>query len=134
MLFFLMFLVFRLILLQYMNHEQQPYGVNAVVAIMCYTGYNVEDAILVNKAALDRGMFRTTYYTTYTSRESSASVAGDVNSKFANVSSLPTVIGLKEGVDYSHLDEYGMIREGTAVTDKMASDAGECYRRNINSA
>ena len=47
------------------NNEEHPYGVNAIVAIMCYTGYNVEDAILINQGAVDRGLFRTTYFTLY---------------------------------------------------------------------
>jgi DNA-directed RNA polymerase beta subunit len=46
--------------LEYFNNEEMPYGVNAIVAIMSYTGYNVEDAILVNEGALARGIFRTT--------------------------------------------------------------------------
>jgi DNA-directed RNA polymerase beta subunit len=50
-----------------------PYGVNAIVAIMCYTGYNTEDAILFNRASLERGMFNTSYFKTYEMQES----AGD---------------------------------------------------------
>jgi DNA-directed RNA polymerase II subunit RPB2 len=42
-----------------------PYGVNAIVGIMCYTGYNTEDAILFNRASLERGMFNTSYFKTY---------------------------------------------------------------------
>jgi len=42
-----------------------PYGLNAIVAIMCYTGYNTEDAILFNRASLERGMFNTSYFKTY---------------------------------------------------------------------
>ena len=38
--------------LEYINKEQQPYGVNAIVGIMCYTGYNVEDAILINEGSI----------------------------------------------------------------------------------
>ena len=62
--------------LEYFNKEEQPYGVNVIVAIMSYTGYNVEDAILINEGAIKRGLFNTTYYTTYESREESASVGG----------------------------------------------------------
>jgi DNA-directed RNA polymerase beta subunit len=47
--------------LEYVNRGENPYGENAIVAIMCYTGYNVEDAILVNEGALKRGLFQTTY-------------------------------------------------------------------------
>jgi DNA-directed RNA polymerase beta subunit len=71
--------------LDYINHEEQPYGVNAIVAIMCYTGYNVEDAILINEGSILRGMFRTTYYSMYESREESSKVTGQLNSKFANI-------------------------------------------------
>ena len=31
-----------------------PYGENAIVAIMCYGGYNMEDSILINEGALNR--------------------------------------------------------------------------------
>jgi DNA-directed RNA polymerase beta subunit len=34
-----------------------PNGCNVMVAMACYTGYNQEDSLLVNKAAMDRGMF-----------------------------------------------------------------------------
>ena len=46
-----------------------PYGINAMVAIMCYTGYNTEDAILINRGALDRGIFNTSYFKTYEEEE-----------------------------------------------------------------
>ena len=47
--------------LNYINNEEHPYGENAIVAIGCYGGYNVEDSILFNQASIDRGMFNTTY-------------------------------------------------------------------------
>jgi DNA-directed RNA polymerase II subunit RPB2 len=34
-----------------------PNGANAMVAIMCYTGYNQEDSLILNKAAVERGAF-----------------------------------------------------------------------------
>ena len=34
-----------------MHKEQHPYGENAIVAIMCYSGYNVEDAVILNEAS-----------------------------------------------------------------------------------
>jgi DNA-directed RNA polymerase beta subunit len=51
--------------LKFINHEEQPYGLNAIVAIMCYTGYNVEDAVLINSGAVDRGLFRISYFSSY---------------------------------------------------------------------
>jgi len=105
--------------LDYINHEEQPYGVNAIVAIMSYTGYNVEDAILINEGSVKRGIFRTSYYSAYESREESAKVSGNsVNSYFANIQSKENVSGLRPGYDYSYLDKWGLIKENTPVDDK----------------
>ena len=106
--------------LDYINHEEQPYGVNAIVAIMSYTGYNVEDAILINEASVKRGLFRTTYYTTYEAREESSKVSGsNVNTFFANIESKPNVKGIKDGFDYSKLDNYGLVKENTPIDDRI---------------
>ena len=105
--------------MEYINHEENPYGENAIVAIMCYTGYNVEDAILVNEGAIQRGLFRTTYYTTYEAHEESSKMGNVVTDKhFANIETLPSVVGLKAGYDYSHLDTNGLIVENTPVDEK----------------
>ena len=103
----------------HIDHEENPYGENAIVAIMCYSGYNMEDSVLINEGALKRGVFRTTYYTTYETHEED-SRRGDVvvEKHFANIESLPSVVGLKPGYDYSRLDAHGLIRENTPVDDK----------------
>ncbi|AET73056.1 RNA polymerase II [Phaeocystis globosa virus 12T] len=104
--------------LKYINNEQHPYGVNAIVAIGSYGGYNVEDSILFNEGSVKRGMFNTTYLNSYEAREESTKVAsGSMDTKFANIESEP-VIGKKPGYDYSELDEYGLIRENTPLDDK----------------
>ena len=104
--------------LEYINHEEQPYGINAIVAIMAYTGYNVEDAILINEGSINRGIFRTTYYSMYEAREESSKVSGLVNSKFANIEK-NNVIKIKPGYDYSYLDDYGLVKENTPLDDKI---------------
>uniref|UniRef100_A0A6C0HXI7 DNA-directed RNA polymerase n=1 Tax=viral metagenome TaxID=1070528 RepID=A0A6C0HXI7_9ZZZZ len=105
--------------LKYINNEEQPYGVNAIVAIMSYTGYNVEDAILINEGSIKRGLFNTTYFSMYESREESTKVSGaSTSSYFSNIES-KNVGGIKPGYDYSHLDKYGLIKENTALDDKM---------------
>ena len=117
--------------LKYINEEEHPCGENTIVAIMCLNGYNVEDSILFNEGALKRGLFRTTYFTTYESKEESATKGSGVggagadrsrggsstNSYFANIES-KSVAGLKEGFDYSELDQYGLVKENTYVNDK----------------
>jgi DNA-directed RNA polymerase II subunit RPB2 len=104
--------------LEYINNEEIPYGVNAIVAIMCYTGYNVEDAILINEGAIHRGIFRTTYYSMYEAREESSKVSGMINSRFANIEK-NNVVKIKPGYDYSLLDDRGMIKENTPLNDKI---------------
>lgn len=34
-----------------------PNGCNVMMAIMCYTGFNQEDSLIINKAAIERGLF-----------------------------------------------------------------------------
>ena len=47
------------------HSENLPAGINAVIAIMTYTGFNMEDSVMLNQSALDRGLFASTYYRTY---------------------------------------------------------------------
>jgi len=105
--------------MEHINHEENAYGENAIVAIMCYTGYNVEDAILINEGALNRGLFRTTYYSTYESHEENNKM-GDViiDKKFTNIESTVNVVGTKPGYDYNKLDAHGIIRENTEINEK----------------
>jgi DNA-directed RNA polymerase II subunit RPB2 len=105
--------------LEFIDNEENPYGENTIVAIMCYTGYNVEDAVLINQGSLHRGLFRTTYFSTYASHEEKSKVSSNITQKkFVNIESQNDVVGTKTGYDYSMLDEYGIIREGTEVNDK----------------
>jgi len=107
--------------LEHIQNEENPYGENAIVAIMCYTGYNVEDAILVNEGSLKRGLFRTSYFTTYEAHEENTKTGDNiVEKRFTNVESDPLATGLKEGCDYSKLDDFGIIKEGTIVDEKTA--------------
>jgi hypothetical protein len=105
--------------LDYINREETPYGENAIVAIMCYTGYNVEDAVLINEGALKRGLFHTTYYSTYEAHEESSKHSDTVTDiRFTNIDSDVEVVGTKPGYDYSQLDSSGLIREETKVDEK----------------
>tara|TARA_B110001450_G_scaffold252427_1_gene274178 strand:- start:1382 stop:5710 length:4329 start_codon:yes stop_codon:yes gene_type:complete len=104
--------------LKYINNEEHPYGINAIVAIGSYGGYNVEDSILFNEGSVKRGMFNTTYLNSYEAREESTKIAsGSMDTKFANIES-EAVIGKKPGYDYSELDKHGLIRENTPLDDK----------------
>ena len=47
---------------KYTHVDKLPYGVNCIVAIACYSGYNQEDAIILNKSSVERGMFQNVYF------------------------------------------------------------------------
>jgi DNA-directed RNA polymerase II subunit RPB2 len=49
----------------YTHFNHLPYGMNVIVAIMIYSGYNQEDSVIINRAAVDRGLFRSLYFRTY---------------------------------------------------------------------
>jgi DNA-directed RNA polymerase beta subunit len=50
---------------KYTNSISLPSGINAVVAIMTYTGFNQEDSVMINKSAIDRGLLTSTYFKSY---------------------------------------------------------------------
>jgi len=105
--------------LDYVTKEQHPYGINAIVAVMCYTGYNVEDAVIINKNALDRGLFRTTYMSTYEAREEKTKIGSiSIDKNFMDVNNF-NVVGKRPGYDYSQLEpKSGLIKENSLVNDK----------------
>jgi len=49
------------------NSENLPSGQNIIVAVACYGGWNQEDSVILNQSSIDRGLFRSYNYTTYTS-------------------------------------------------------------------
>jgi DNA-directed RNA polymerase II subunit RPB2 len=52
-----------------LKQHEMPYGMNAIVAIACYGGYNQEDSIIMNRSAVARGFMRGLYYTMYKDEE-----------------------------------------------------------------
>ena len=87
---------------------------------MCYTGFNVEDAIIINQGSIDRGLFNTTKYAVYETFEENIMIGGGKNnSKIMNVyDPKHNVEGFKSGYDYSKLDENGLIRVGETINEK----------------
>lgn len=56
--------------MEYLRFRELPAGINSVVAIACYTGYNQEDSVIMNASAVERGFFRSIFYRSYKDQES----------------------------------------------------------------
>jgi DNA-directed RNA polymerase II subunit RPB2 len=106
----------RTIYNNYLGEGKMPYGMNCVLAIATWSGYNQEDGIVMNYDAITRGMFRSMAFRSYEAFEEDDEKAG-VKVRFGN----PALIGnwkdLKPGLDYSKLDDRGIIKEGEYVDE-----------------
>jgi DNA-directed RNA polymerase II subunit RPB2 len=92
--------------------QSMPSGQNVIVAIMTYTGYNQEDSIMINRGALDRGLFRSIFYRTYKDEERKNQSSGE-EEKFVK----PDTSNTKQmkHANYDKLDSDGFIPENTYV-------------------
>jgi DNA-directed RNA polymerase II subunit RPB2 len=97
-----------------------PYGENAIVAIATYSGYNQEDSVILNKGSLERGMFRTTYFHSYTALEEMTDPTAKIHTQIVNITKdarFADIIKLKADKDYSKLDDNGIIKMGSEVDE-----------------
>ncbi len=93
-----------------------PYGENAMVAITVYGGNNQEDSVLINKASIDRGMWRTNYFHSYSAEEEIVEESMKIKTLIGNPLSDES-IRRKPDMDYSKLDANGIIQPNTIVDE-----------------
>jgi DNA-directed RNA polymerase beta subunit len=92
--------------------NELPCGINVIVAIMTYTGFNQEDSVMINKSAIDRGLFNSTYYRTYKEQCNKNHSTGE-EEIFCKPDGNKTK-GMKP-FNYDKIDKNGFIPENTLV-------------------
>jgi DNA-directed RNA polymerase beta subunit/intein/homing endonuclease len=97
---------------KYTHSDNLPSGINAVVAIMTYSGFNQEDSVMINKSALDRGLFTSTYYKTYRDQCGKNHSTGE-EEQFVKPD--PTTTASMKPYNYDKLAEDGFVPKDTWV-------------------
>ncbi|MBI3033832.1 DNA-directed RNA polymerase subunit B [Candidatus Woesearchaeota archaeon] len=104
------------------DYEKHASGQNIVVAVMSYKGYNMEDAVIINKGSIERGLGRGSYYRPMVAEE--LRYSGGLVDEI----SIPNkdVKGYKSEKDYRYLEDDGIIypeakvKEGDVIIGKTS--------------
>ena len=93
------------------NYDKHASGQNITIAIMSYHGYNMEDAIIMNKSSVQRGLARSTFFTPYVAEELrySGGLVDEIGIPDKEVK------GYKSEADYKLLEKDGIVYTGAGV-------------------
>ena len=98
--------------MEFLKFRELPAGQNAIVAIACYSGYNQEDSVIMNQSSIDRGLFRSLFFRSYTDCEKRVGI--NVVEQFEKPSR-QDVLRVKRGT-YDKLDDDGLVAPGIRVS------------------
>jgi DNA-directed RNA polymerase II subunit RPB2 len=93
---------------EFMNLDIMASGINAIVAICCFS-FNQEDSVIMNKGAIDRGLFVSSVFRTIVVEEKKKETHKN------EVICIPAKDVRNQGLDYSKLDENGIVKKGLYV-------------------
>ena len=115
--------------------HNQPFGINAIVAIACYSSFNQEDSVILNKAAVDKGLFVSTTYKTITVEEKKK-IGNTVESIC-----LPDKEYQNNSFNYRNIDKNGLPKKGALlqvgdvivgkVVTKISKDSKVTYDNSV---
>lgn len=98
---------------EFLGIKRMPSGINAIVAILSYTGYNQEDSIIINKSSIERGLFTLSSYKTVTETERKQGMYITEQICVPPLNDGKTF--KRKNANYSYLDERGIIKLKTKV-------------------
>lgn len=134
--------------MKYTGTKNLPSGENVIVAIQCYSGYNQEDSIVMNRSAVDRGLFRSCSLKKYedTIQKQPSTSSDDFFAK----PDPSRVVGMRKG-NYSKLNQKGYVPLRTKLykndcmigkispvqnnfnghVEKVLKDSSKLYKSNV---
>ena len=92
-----------------LHYDEMLSGCNPIVAIATYGGWNQEDSVMLNRSAVDRGMFVHTCYKTMVYRENKKN-----NCSFERIEK-PPAKAQNKAFNYSKLGENGIAMKGVPL-------------------